>query len=103
MPDLPECSHSPLFRHRSINGAALTTGHKRYCDLINPEHPDYNPAIAAQYVSMSIELMKPRKEEPKGHAIPDPDDSAPGTQVPRTLRERFDQDFAVVTAADVAR
>ena len=33
---------------------------------------------------------------------PRPEGPPPGTRPPRTLRERFDQDYAIVTAADVA-
>jgi hypothetical protein len=34
---------------------------------------------------------------------PRPEGPPPGTPPPRTLREQFDQDFAIVTAADMAR
>lgn len=56
MPDLPECTKSPFARSERFRGAAMITGHKRYCDLIDPEHPDYDPRIAAAYVDMSLQL-----------------------------------------------
>lgn len=35
--------------------------------------------------------------------VPRPDGPPPGAPAPRTLRERFDQDFTIVTRADAAR
>ena len=35
--------------------------------------------------------------------IPQPDTQAPGAQTPRTVRERFDQEYIIVTPADAAR
>ena len=35
--------------------------------------------------------------------IPQPDTQAPRAQTPRTVRERFDQEYIIVTPADAAR
>jgi len=35
--------------------------------------------------------------------VPRPDEPTPGTPPPRTLRERFDQDYLIIAAADAAR
>jgi hypothetical protein len=35
--------------------------------------------------------------------VPRPDGPPPGAPPPRTLRERFDQDYAIITTADAAR
>jgi len=57
--DVEECNFHPIYHNPLIVGAAMTTGHKRYCDLINPKHPDYDPYFAKEYYSMSLYLMKP--------------------------------------------
>lgn len=62
MPDLPECKAS-RFRNSYHRGAALITGNRRYCDLIDPDHPDYDPAIAADYDRMSA-ILDGREPDP---------------------------------------
>lgn len=57
MPDLPQCKYSPFLKSKNIIGAAMQTGHARYCDLINPTHIDYSPEIARDYEKMSLQLM----------------------------------------------
>lgn len=69
MPDLRECKHSTFYRHKTIVGAAMATGHVRYCDLINPEHPDYDPRFVAAYRAMSLSLAG--EEVPTEHLPPE--------------------------------
>lgn len=63
MPDLPECIHSPFLNSNTLRGVALITGNARYCDLINPDHPNYNPGVARGYQMMSYLLMS--ADDPK--------------------------------------
>lgn len=57
--------------------------------VVSSFHPDYGPLLEQGVIHLAI--------------VPRPEEPPPGTQPPRTLRERFDQDYAIVTAADAAR
>lgn len=50
------CEYCPFRGHPKIVGASVLTGHKRFCDLLNPNHEDYNPGIEASYREMSAGL-----------------------------------------------
>jgi hypothetical protein len=51
------CGHCSLNTH-CPNDKVECNGvmHRRYCDLVNPEHPDYNPA----YISVLCKEPKPK-------------------------------------------
>ncbi len=57
--------------------------------VVSSFRPDYAQLLKQEVIHLAI---MPRPEEP-----------APDAQPPRTVRERFDQDFVIVTAADAAR
>jgi hypothetical protein len=57
--------------------------------VVSSFHPDYKRLLEQQAIHMAI--------------VPRPDSPEPGGRAPRTLRERFDQDYAIVSAADAAR
>lgn len=69
MPDLKRCQFSPFLRDPEVIGAAMLTGHARYCDLINPRHKDYSREMAAFYVELSYLLNG--KEAPATRPIPE--------------------------------
>ena len=57
--------------------------------VVSSFHPGYRRLLEQQVIHLAI--------------VPRPDAPAPGAQPPQTLRERFDQDFMIVTPADAAR
>lgn len=57
--------------------------------VVSSFHPDYRRLLEQQVIHLVIVLR--------------PDAPLPGAQPPRTLRERFDQDYIIVTPADAAR
>jgi hypothetical protein len=65
VPDIAECIYSPFILDPEVNGLALVTGHKRYCDLINPSHPDYIPGFVDHYIVNSY--LTAGKKPPKKH------------------------------------
>lgn len=56
MPSLPDCDHDPFANHPTIRGAALVTGHRRWCELMDPDHPDYNPRVRDAYIRTTYRL-----------------------------------------------
>lgn len=56
--DQHKCSACPL-RGRTIGCVAHASGHGRYCQLIDPEHPDYKPAFIDVVVRKSEEGQYP--------------------------------------------
>ena len=56
--------------------------------VVSSFHPDYKRLLDQQAIHLAI--------------VPRPDSPKPVAQAPRTLRERFDQDYAIVTASDAA-
>jgi hypothetical protein len=56
--------------------------------VVSSFHPDYKRLLDQQAIHLAV--------------VPRPDASDPGAQAPRTLRERFDQDYAIVRASDAA-
>jgi len=57
--------------------------------VVSSFHPGYRRLLQQQVVHRAI--------------VPRPDAPPAGAQPPRTLRERFDQDYLIVTPADAAR
>ena len=74
-----------------LAGSQLETLRKRGVKtvVVSSFRPDYGPLLEQEVIHLAI--------------VPQPEDPPPGAQPPRTLRERFDQDYAIVTAADAAR
>lgn len=56
MPSLDGCDHDPFHDHPTIRGAALVTGHRRWCELMDPGHPDYNPRMREVYIRTTYHL-----------------------------------------------
>lgn len=56
MPDLAGCDHSPFVDHPTIRGAALITGHRRWCEKMDPDHPDHDPRMRAAYIRTTADL-----------------------------------------------
>jgi hypothetical protein len=54
--------------------------------VVSAFHPDYKRLLDRQAIHLAI--------------VPRPDSPEPGAQAPRTLRERFDLDYAIITASD---
>lgn len=44
---MPKCPHCPV-RDRDEPCRAEVTGHWRFCQLVDPQGPDYSPAMAAR-------------------------------------------------------
>ena len=57
--------------------------------VVSSFHPGYRRLLEQQVIHLAI--------------VPRPEAPPPGAQPPRTLRERFDEDYAIVTPADAAR
>ena len=57
--------------------------------VVSSFHPDYKRLLERRAIHLAI---VPRQEAPQ-----------PGSQAPRTLRERFDQDYIIVTSVEAAR
>jgi hypothetical protein len=53
MPARPGCDVCPVRHDPRINGAALVTGHARFCQLLDRDHPDYNPDILPSYLEIT--------------------------------------------------
>jgi hypothetical protein len=69
MPDT--CDHSPFKDDPAIVGLAQSSGHRRYCDLIDPEHPAYDPRIAAQYAVLTYQALG-LEPPPEAYPLPGP-------------------------------
>ncbi|APW59208.1 hypothetical protein [Paludisphaera borealis] len=61
-PASPRCRHCPVASGSSCAGVSVV----RLCELVDPAHPDYNPAY--------LDVLRPVPERPPGIA----DDHAPG-------------------------
>ena len=57
--------------------------------VVSSFHPDYQRLLERRAIHLAI---VPRSEAP-----------SPGSQAPRTVRERFDQDYIIVTPVEAAR
>lgn len=56
MPSRPECKVCPFRDHGTIRGAALVTGHARFCELLDVDSPSYNPDILDSYLAITANL-----------------------------------------------
>jgi hypothetical protein len=54
---MPGCPTCPFRDHPTIRGAALLTGHARYCELIDPAHRDHDPRIDQSYRRLTADLL----------------------------------------------
>lgn len=50
------CQVCPFRGHPTIVGASVKTGHTRFCQLLDPSHPDYNPFMEVVYREMTSGL-----------------------------------------------
>lgn len=49
---------------------AERTGHRRYCELTDPAHPDYNPAYVALVARLAAEPWPPTPAPPEAKPSP---------------------------------
>lgn len=64
MPGFPDCAHCPFRDDPNLPCAALETGHRRFCEGIDPASPTYRPGLLDGLVRLTLELA--------GRPIPDP-------------------------------
>lgn len=59
---MDRCSNCPATQDACV---AITSNHRRYCDLVNPNHPAYNPEYLpiVQSKSSSTPELKPQPPE----------------------------------------
>lgn len=62
-----KCDHCPL-REEQRPCKAEVTGHARYCELVDPSHPMYEPA----YIPLLLSYQSPHQEVPLPAARPYP-------------------------------
>lgn len=69
MPGLPECSHCPFRDDLETPCAVFSTGHRRFCEAIDPDGPTHRPRMRAALVRLTLELLgRPLPPEPTGRA-----------------------------------